>query len=84
MGLFNKLDANVIKAAAVRSQQLAPTQKQVNARSIKESINAISEKVLEHFKDSKAVLITSGEQLHAYIDHMIYLLLHILNVIISR
>jgi DNA polymerase I-like protein with 3'-5' exonuclease and polymerase domains len=71
MGLFNKLDANVIKAAAVRSQQVLPNKKQVNARSIKESINAISDKVVQHFKDSKAVLITSAEQLHAYIDHMI-------------
>jgi hypothetical protein len=58
MGLFNKLDANVIKAAAVRSQQVLPNTKQVNARSIKESINAISDKVVQHFKDSKAVLIT--------------------------
>ena len=58
-------------ATASRSQLIVEPNKQVNARSIKEQINSISEKVLEHFPDSKAELITSVEQLHTYIDHMI-------------
>lgn len=71
MGLFSKLMTEKITAAAVRSQQIVEPKKQVNARSIKEQIVAISEKVKEHFPDSKAELITSAEQLHTYIDHMI-------------
>ena len=71
MGLFSKSDANLIKTAAVKSQQVAEPKKQVNARSVKDSINAISEKVVQHFKDSKAELISSTEELHIYIDKMI-------------
>ena len=71
MGLFSKLMTEKLTAAAVKSQQIVEPQKQVNARSIKEQIVSISEKVKEHFLDSKAELISSAEQLHAYIDHMI-------------
>jgi DNA polymerase I-like protein with 3'-5' exonuclease and polymerase domains len=71
VGLFSKITEEQMMSAAKRSQQIAEPKKQVNARSIKEQINAMSEKVLEHFKDSKAELITTPEQLHTYIDHMI-------------
>lgn len=71
MGLFSKLQTEQLMATAVRSQQVVEPAKQVNARSIKEHITAISEKVKEHFPDSKARWITTVEELHAYIDHMI-------------
>lgn len=58
-------------ATASRSQLIVEPNKQINARSIKEQINSISKQVLEHFHDSNAELITSVEQLHTYIDHMI-------------
>ena len=60
-----------INAIAKKSQQVVEVPKKVNARGIKNEISRISEKVLEHFKDSKAELITSAEQLHDYISRMI-------------
>lgn len=61
-----------INAAAKKSKQLAEstTKKKTSAKSINSKIEAISAKVLEHFKDSKAELITTQEQLHDYITKM--------------
>ncbi|MBR4881017.1 MAG: hypothetical protein IKU19_03735, partial [Clostridia bacterium] len=60
-----------INAIAKKSQQVVEVSKKVNARGIKNEISRISEKVLEHFRDSKAELITTAEQLHDYINRMI-------------
>lgn len=61
-----------INAAAKKSKQLAEntTKKKTSAKSINSKIEAISAKVIEHFKDSKAELITTQEQLHDYITKM--------------
>lgn len=74
MGLFSKsqnLQMEQINAIAKKSQQVVEVSKKVNARGIKNEISRISEKVLEHFKDSHAELITSAEQLHDYVSNMI-------------
>lgn len=71
MGLFNKADLAKINAAAKKCQQLAEPKKSVSSKGIKAEIDAISENVKEYFKDSNSELITTTEQLHDYITHMI-------------
>lgn len=71
MGLFSKLQKDKLIATAVKSQTIEAPKKHINARSIKTQIDEISAKVLEHFPDSKAQLITSVDELHTYIDHLI-------------
>lgn len=71
MGLFSKSDLEKINAAAKKSQQLAEPKKSVSAKSINTELRQISESVKEYFKDSKAELITTPEQLHDYITKMI-------------
>ena len=71
MGLFDKATMQQLQAAAKKSQLIVEPKKQVNARSIKDQIDSISAKVKSHFKDSKAELVSSVEQLHTYIDKMI-------------
>ena len=60
-----------INAIAKQTQQSVEIKKTQNARGIRNEISKISEKVREHFKDSKAELITSAAELHEYIDKMI-------------
>ena len=74
MGLFSKsqkLQMEQINAIAKRTQQVTEVKKTQNARGLRNEISRISEKVIEHFKDSKAGLITTAEQLHEYISKMI-------------
>ena len=74
MGLFSKsqqLQMEQINAIAKQTQQSVEIKKTQNARGIRNEISKISEKVREHFKDSKAELITSAAELHEYIDKMI-------------
>lgn len=71
MGLFSKVQMEQIQAAAKKSAQpKEPTKKKTSAKSINAKVDAISAKVLEHFKDSKAELISTPEQLHEYITKM--------------
>ena len=72
MGLFSKVQMAQIQESAKKSKQLAeaPKKKSVNAKSINAKVEAMSAKVLEHFKDSKAELISSVEELHDYITKM--------------
>lgn len=72
MGLFSKVQMAQIQESAKKSKQLAeaPKKKSVNAKSVNAKVEAMSAKVLEHFKDSKAELISSVEQLHDYITKM--------------
>ena len=70
MGLFNKVQMEKINAAAKKSQQLAEPKKSVSRKSINADLNRISQQVIEYFKDSKARLITSVEQLHDYVSRM--------------
>lgn len=68
MRLFNTSQMAQIKAAADKSKQaLEPPKKRSNTRSINATLNEISQQVLEYFKDSEAILITTKQQLHDYI-----------------
>ena len=71
MGLFSKVQQEMIMASAKKSQQLAEPKKSVSSKSIKANLDQISHNVIEYFKDSKAELITSVEQLHDYVTQMI-------------
>lgn len=71
MGLFTKLKLEQIDQAAKNSKKLVDIKPKVNTRSITAKLDEISAKVQEHFKDSKAILITSENELHEYISKMI-------------
>lgn len=71
MGLFSKVQMEQINAAAKKCTQVTePKKKKTSAKSINSKVDAMSAKVLEHFKDSNAELITSVDQLHDYITKM--------------
>lgn len=72
MGLFSKAQAAKIMATAKKSKApVKPAQKKVNTKTITAEIARISKEVIEYFKDSKAELITTKEQLHDYVSKMI-------------
>lgn len=73
MGLFSKVQMAQIMASAEKSKKLEdpPPKTKVNAKNLSAKINEISAKVVEHFKDSKAELITTPEALHDYISKML-------------
>lgn len=71
MGLFTKMQMEKINAAAKKSQQLAEPKRSVSSKSINTELNQISQSVTDYFKDSKAELITTVEQLHDYVTKMI-------------
>lgn len=69
MGLFSPAQIEQINKVAAKSKEiLAPPQKSTSTRSINAELNTISQNVLEYFKDSKAILINSVDELHKYID----------------
>ena len=69
--LFTPSQINKINEVAEKSKaSLAPT-KSVNVKSINSDLNAMSEKVLSYFKDSKAILISTKDELHEYVSNCI-------------
>ena len=71
MSLFSKADMAKFKEVADKSKLLAEEPKSVKTKSINAELNSISEQVLEYFKDSEAMLITSQDQLHDYVNKCI-------------
>lgn len=71
MSLFTKLQIEQINQAAKKSKQLSEVKKVSQKKSINSELNQISQNVKEYFKDSKAELITTKQQLHEYISKMI-------------
>lgn len=71
MGLFSQADMAIINAAATRSKVLAESKKTPSSKSITSELEAMSKQVVDYFKDSNAVLITTKQQLHDYITDMI-------------
>lgn len=70
--LFSKSQISQIQQVADKSRELIdPKPKQVNVASISNDIDVMSADVIAYFKDSPAILITSVEQLHDYIDKII-------------
>ena len=67
MGLFSPEQEAQINAVAAKSKEvLKPIQVSKSITSTQYEIEESTRKVLEYFKDSPAILITSVEQLHDY------------------
>ena len=71
MKLFSAADIAKINAAAEKSKETLVKPKQVNTRSINSDLAEMSQKVIDYFKDSPAILIESVEQLHDYVTKAI-------------
>lgn len=67
LNLFSKSDMDKIQKVAVKSSQPLTQAKTVN-KSVNKDLKAMSDTVIEYFKDSPAILITNKEDLHDYID----------------
>ena len=67
MALFDSASMAAIDAVAAKSKQKLAT-KPAMSNSTVDKIASMEETVREYFKDSEAILITSKEQLHEYID----------------
>lgn len=71
MGLFNAAQVDKINAAAAKSNEVLKPPKAINAKSINDDLNEMSNNVIKYFSDSESILITSKDQLHEYIDSAI-------------
>lgn len=71
MGLFSAAAIDKINAVAAKSKAALAPPKSVNSKSVNKQLNEISAQVLEYFKDSTAILISSEEELHDYVDAII-------------
>jgi len=71
MGLFSASQLEQINQVAAKSKELLEPPKSVASKGINDELQATSQKVIEYFKDSPAILITDKFQLHDYIDECI-------------
>lgn len=71
MGLFSAALTDQINQIAAKSNEANETVAAVNTRSMNDELNLMSKKVMDYFKDSPAILISTKEQLHNYIDKCI-------------
>lgn len=73
MGLWTQAQIEDVNRIAAKSKELVatPTKKSGKPSSINNDLNEMSEKVIEYFKDSEAILITNKQQLHDYITKAI-------------
>ena len=67
MALFDSASMAAIDAVAAKSKQKLATKPAISNSTV-DKIASMEETVREYFKDSEAILITSKEQLHEYID----------------
>lgn len=68
MGLFSPAQIDQINKVAAKSKEVLQPPTSVKTKTINSDLNRISQNVIEYFKDSKAILITSVDELHNYID----------------
>lgn len=71
MKLFSAAQIDQINKVAEKSKSALAPPKVSKSKSINSELDAMSKKVLEYFKDSKAILITTSEDLHDYVDKVI-------------
>ena len=71
MGLFSASQIEQINQVAAKSKELIEPPKVVASKGINDELQATSQKVIEYFKDSPAILITTPEELHDYVDKCI-------------
>lgn len=65
--LFNQAQIDQINAIAAKSKTLKPVKASKSITATQNSINESTQAVLEYFKDSPAILITTREALHNYV-----------------
>lgn len=71
MGLFSAAAIAKINAAAAKMKESADPPKAIKTKTLTADLLSIKERVLNYFKDSDAILITTKEQLHNYVDKCI-------------
>lgn len=71
MGLFSASVTQKINQIAAKSTEQPKSVSNVNTRSMNDELNQISKQVIDYFQDSQAILITTKEQLHDYVDKCI-------------
>lgn len=72
MGLFSRAQIEQVNAIAEKSKaSLEQTSAPKPTKGLNVQLKSMSDAVVEYFKDSPAILITSKEQLHDYITNMI-------------
>lgn len=72
MGLFSRAQIEQVNAIAEKSKaSLEQTSAPKPTKGLNAQLKSMSDAVVEYFKDSPAILITSKEQLHDYITNMI-------------
>lgn len=71
MKLFTESQIDKINKIAEKSKETLSPVKSVNVKSINSDLNEMSQKVLEYFKDSDAILITNETDLNEYITKCI-------------
>lgn len=73
MGLFSKEQLEKINKVAERSKELAEFKpnKSTKAKGVSNQVQEMSQKVVDYFQDSPAILIQSRDQLHDYVSKAI-------------
>lgn len=71
MSLFSPAQIDKINQAAAKSKEVLAPPKPVKTKSINADLIEMSRKVEEYFEGSPAILITTQEELHEYIDEII-------------
>lgn len=71
MKLFTASQIDQINKIAEKSKESLQPPKSVNIKTINSDLNEMSQKVIDYFKDSKAILITDQESLHEYVTNCI-------------
>lgn len=71
MGLFSATQIEQINQVAAKSKEILAPPKTTKSKTINAELNSMSNKVIEYFKDSPAILIQTIDQLHQYIDNFI-------------
>lgn len=67
MGLFSKADMAAINKVAEQTRDASEQVSAATKKSVNSELNAISQAVIEYFKDSQAILISSESAFHDYI-----------------
>lgn len=68
MKLFSPAQMDQINAVAAKSKEALQPPKATKTKSMNSELNSISQKVVEYFKDSPAILINNLIDLHNYVD----------------
>lgn len=71
LALFSTAQIDQINAVAAKSKEVLAPPKPTKAKTINHELNEMSAKVVEYFKDSKSILITTEEELSNYVSNCI-------------